>query len=107
MSSQKASVLYSAKEVTEIILTNIVKMLIARKIVEVKDKKKTTDTLKKQIKDELFFELKYKKTKIGIRIIKYKVTSLPKVNRLLDFLEDDSYTHKLIIIENCHKFVKI
>ena len=65
MNTQKSLIIYSTNEGTEIILTNFNKMLIARKMIEIKDKKKTIDSLKKQIKDELFFELKYKKYNIS------------------------------------------
>ena len=90
MSAFKSSIRYSENEVTEILLKNTLLMMEERGKFDKKNHKKNLKNLYEQIKDDLLFTLKEDKFKLGIRIVKYKVTSITKVEGIDEFLKDDS-----------------
>ena len=68
-----------------------------------KNYSKNLKNLHSQIKDDLLFELTEGKFKLGIRIVKYKVTSITKIEGIDDFLNDDSYSIRIIIFKDMNQ----
>ena len=101
--SLKSSIKYSENEITEILLQNTLLMLEERKLLSKKDNSKNQKKLINQIKDDLLFNLQEGNNKIGIRIVKYKVTSITKVEGIDNFLNDKSYTIRILIFENMNQ----
>lgn len=103
MSAFKSSIRYSENEVTEILLKNTLLMMEERGKFDKKNHKKNLKNLYEQIKDDLLFTLKEDKFKLGIRIVKYKVTSITKVEGIDEFLKDDSYNIRIIIFKDMNQ----
>jgi DNA-directed RNA polymerase subunit H (RpoH/RPB5) len=103
MSKFNSSIKYSETEVTEILLKNVLLMIQERGIIDNKNYKKNLKSLHDQIKDELLFTLINNKFKIGIRIVKYKVTSITKVEGINEFLDDETYNLKIVIFKDMNQ----
>ena len=103
MSTFKSSPKYSESEVTEILLKNTLLMMEERGRFEKKNHKKNLKNLYDQIKDDLLFTLKKDKFKLGIRIVKYKVTSITKVEGIDQFLKDDTYNIRIIVFKDMNQ----
>ena len=103
MSFLKSSVTYSQKEITNILLDNVLKMLENRGKIDPKNHKKNFNNLINQIKDELMFVLETKDFKVGIRIIKYKVSSLTRIDGINELLGDDTFDLKLVIFKEMNQ----
>lgn len=101
--SLKSSIKYSENEITEILLKNTLLMLEERGIFKKKDHKKNLKNLYNQIKDDMLFNLSDNKTKVGIRIVKYKVTSITKVEGIDQFLNDKTYNERIIIFKEMNQ----
>ena len=103
MSKFNSSIKYSENEVTEILLNNVLLMMQERGIFDSKNYKKNLKNLYDQIKDELLFTLTNNNFKLGIRIVKYKVTSITKVEGIDDFLNDETYNLKIVIFKDMNQ----
>jgi DNA-directed RNA polymerase subunit H (RpoH/RPB5) len=103
MSKFNSSIKYSENEVTEILLNNVLLMMQERCIFDSKNYKKNLKNLYDQIKDELLFTLTNNNFKLGIRIVKYKVTSITKVEGIDDFLNDETYNLKIVIFKDMNQ----
>ena len=101
--SLKSSIKYSENEITEILLKNTLLMLEERGIFKKKDHKKNLKNLYNQIKDDMLFNISDNKTKVGIRIVKYKVTSITKVEGIDQFLNDKTYNERIIIFKEMNQ----
>ena len=101
--SLKSSIKYSENEITEILLKNTLTMIEERGLVKKKDHAKNLKNLLNQIKDDMLFSLIDSKEKIGIRIVKYKVTSITKVEGIDTFLNDKSYTQRIVIFKDMNQ----
>lgn len=101
--SLKSSIKYSENEITEILLKNTLLMLEERGILKKKDHKKNLKNLYNQIKDDMLFNISDNKTKVGIRIVKYKVTSITKVEGIDQFLNDKTYNERIIIFKEMNQ----
>lgn len=101
--SLKSSIKYSENEITEILLKNTLTMIEERGLVKKKDHTKNLKNLLNQIKDDMLFSLIDSKEKIGIRIVKYKVTSITKVEGIDTFLNDKSYTQRIVIFKDMNQ----
>lgn len=101
--SLKSSIKYSENEITEILLKNTLTMIEERGLVKKKDHTKNLKNLLNQIKDDMLFSLIDAKEKIGIRIVKYKVTSITKVEGIDTFLNDKSYTQRIVIFKDMNQ----
>ena len=101
--SLKSSIKYSENEITEILLKNTLTMVEERGLVKKKDHTKNLKNLLNQIKDDMLFSLIDSKEKIGIRIVKYKVTSITKVEGIDTFLNDKSYTQRIVIFKDMNQ----
>lgn len=101
--SLKSSIKYSETEITEILLKNTLTMIEERKLLKKKDHAKNLKNLLNQIKDDMLFSLTDGKEKIGIRIVKYKVTSITKVEGIDTFLNDKSYTQRIVIFKDMNQ----
>lgn len=99
----KSSIKYSENEITEILLKNTLLMIQERGKLDKKNYDKNLKSLQSQIKDDLLFELKEGKFKLGIRIVKYKVTSITKIEGIDDFLDDDTYNLRIIIFSDMNQ----
>ena len=99
----KSSIKYSENEITEILLKNTLLMIQERGKLNKKNYSKNLKNLHSQIKDDLLFELTEGKFKLGIRIVKYKVTSITKIEGIDDFLNDDSYSIRIIIFKDMNQ----
>ena len=103
MNYLKSSITFSQKEITNILLNNVLKMLENRGKLDSENHKKNYNTLINQIKDELMFVLETKKFKVGIRIIKYKVSSLTRIDGINELLSDDSYDLKIVVFKEMNQ----
>lgn len=101
--SLKSSIKYSENEITEILLKNTLTMVEERGLLKKKDHAKNLKNLLNQIKDDMLFSLIDGKEKIGIRIVKYKVTSITKVEGIDTFLNDKSYTQRIVIFKDMNQ----
>ena len=101
--SLKSSIKYSETEITEILLKNTLLMIEERKLLKKKDHSKNLKNLYNQIKDDMLFVISDSKLKIGIRIVKYKVTSVTKVEGIYQFLNDKSYDYKIVIFKDMNQ----
>ena len=99
----KSSIKYSEKEITEILLKNTLLMIQERGLLDKKNFVKNLKNLQSQIDNELLFELKEGNFKLGIRIVKYKVTSITKIEGIDDFLNDESYSIRIIIFKDMNQ----
>ncbi len=78
-------------------------MIEERGLLKKKDHSKNLKNLYNQIKDDMLFVISDNKLKIGIRIVKYKVTSITKVEGIDNFLNDKSYDKRIIIFKDMNQ----
>ena len=94
------SILYNEKEETNIIITNIVKMLINRNWIPNDIDKNVNEILKSENNNEYYLKEKYK-----IKFYFQKISSIKKTD-IEDFLTANKKNHKFLIVNEINPKVK-
>ena len=97
----------SKEDVTKIVLTNTIKMLTARGLLNKGNLDKNISNITSKHPDDLVYKIKTKDNKlVTILLLPQKITSVTKTSSINDFLNNYKNDHKIIIIKNINKKAK-
>lgn len=85
------------------ILTNIVKMLVARGLIELEKQQESIQKLINTTSDEMIYFIDLANSKFGIKIIPHKITAINKSFGISDFLNDNKNLPKIVVVNEISK----
>jgi len=91
-------------DITITVLTNIIKMLTERGLLNKSDLNKNIKDITSKHPDDLVYKIKNKDNKLTTALLyPYKVTSVTKTSAVNDFLNAYKNEHKIIIVKDINK----
>jgi DNA-directed RNA polymerase subunit H (RpoH/RPB5) len=99
------SVEYNQKEINLIVLENTLNMLKNREIID--EVTELFESLKEDINNKTFVEFEIKDKKYSIYLVNSKLMSISQGSPLDDYLIKNSIIHKIIIIKDFNKNLKV
>ena len=94
-------------EIKKTVLTNIIKMLTARKLLNENDIKNNIENITKQKSDNNIFVIKLKdKTNLKIKISHQKITSVNKSSSLYTFFDENKDNDAILVVKEINTKAK-
>ncbi len=91
-------------DILHTVLSNIIKMLTARKLYKTQDTEKNISKLLSKQSDDMLYIIKTDdNNQIAIRIIPQKITAINKSFGIVDFLNNHKNIHKILVVHEISK----
>lgn len=91
------------QDIVNTVLTNTIKMLTARTILDEADIDKNIRTITSKHPDDLVYKIKSKAGLVAILVLLQKITAVTKTHSINDFLNTYENNHKIIIVKSINK----